>query len=170
MQCLCICAVYPRHGSTSILMYSHLQIIAHLHFFSCGTGVRVWTVNFFEVAYFLPTCTLQGAVHGVLMVLMMKMRLARSQRMNYSARKWLCFPESPGQADKCQEQWWKERKESRLLLRGALGTQPQPSLNGTRAPWLPACVGHIISLGSRIGDQWCLSHSFTPADTLCSHC
>ena len=76
-------------------MYGHLQIIAYFHFLGCGTGVRVWTVNSTEVAYFLPTCTLQAAVHGVLMVLM---RFARFQRMSCSARKWLCFPESPGQA------------------------------------------------------------------------
>ena len=55
------------------------EIIVHLHFLSCDTGVRDWTICFFEVAYFLLTCTLQGAVHGVLMVLMMKMRLARSK-------------------------------------------------------------------------------------------
>ena len=76
-------------------MYSLLQIIDHLHFLGCGTGVRGWTVSFIEVAYFLSTCTLQAAVHGVLMVLM---RFARFQRMSCSARKWLCFPESPGQA------------------------------------------------------------------------
>ena len=60
--------------------------------------MRVWTVNSIEVAYFLSTCTLQAAVHGVLMVLIMKMRLSGSQRMSCNARKWLCFPESPGQA------------------------------------------------------------------------
>ena len=110
-----IFAIYPWHGSTRILMYAHLQIIAHLNFLSCGTGVRGWTGSFFKVAYFLPTCTLQGAVHGVLMVLM---RLARSQRMSCCARKWLGSPESPGQASKCEDQWWKGRSESCFLLWG----------------------------------------------------
>ena len=120
-RCFTIAKVNPERINLAMrgtTVYAHLQIIAHLHFLRCGTGVRGWTGSFFKVAYFLPICILRGAVHGVFMVLMMKMRIARSQRMSCSARKWLGSPESPGQADKCEEQWWKGRSGSRLLLRG----------------------------------------------------